>query len=128
MPFLSLNALDDPIATKTGIPLGSVERNPNLVFGLTKYGGHLGWFSGPFSFITKKRWVVKPIVEFLTAIHAADPAPKQHKGVKELRTPKVGDPMVLDINDPDTGFQEVGEEAIVGGDDASELSGMVGGL
>jgi hypothetical protein len=94
---------------------------------LTKHGGHLGWFAGPFSFITKKRWVVTPVIQWLTALHEADPAPKKHKAIEKVKTPKLGDEMVYDPEDPECGFAEVGQEPITGGDDPTQGS-MVAGL
>lgn len=127
VPFLSINALDDPIATSRGIPLDVVQKNPNIVFALTRHGGHLGWFAGPFSFITKKRWVVRPIIEWLKAIHTADPAPRKHKAISEAKAPRQGDDMVIDPEDPECGFKELGEDAITGGDDPTQDS-LVAGL
>jgi len=128
VPFLSINALDDPIASAKAVPYEAVERNPNLVLATTTDGGHLGWFVGPFSFWTKRRWVVKPIIEFLEAIHSADPAPRRHPAIEAPKVPKMGDDMVLDPEDPECGFQEVGEQAVMGGDDEGEEATLIGGL
>lgn len=128
VPFLSLNALDDPIASCKAIPYEAVKRNPNIVLATTTDGGHLGWFQGPFSFWTKKRWVVKPIIEFLEALHNADPAPKRHLAVEVPKLPKVGDEMVVDPEDPECGFQEIGEEAVLGGEDEREEATLIAGL
>ena len=132
VPFLALNAMDDPIAAAKGIPFDAVERNPNLVFAATKHGGHLGWYRGTFSFLTKDRWVTDPIVEWLEAIHAADPSPRVNSalvGKSRPKRPQKGDEMVVDPNDPDCGFQEVGEgEKVVGGDAKGEQSLLSQGL
>lgn len=132
VPFLALNAMDDPIAAAKGIPFDAVERNPNLVFAATKHGGHLGWYRGTFSFLTKDRWVTDPIVEWLEAIHAADPSPRVNSalvGKGRPKKPQKGDEMVVDPNDPDCGFQEVGEdEKVVGGDAKGEQSLLSQGL
>lgn len=127
VPFLAINSIDDPIATSRGIPLDVPAKNPNIVFALTQHGGHLGWFVGPFSFITKRRWVVKPVIEWLKAIHHADPAPRRHKAISEAKVPQQGDDMVVDPEDAECGFREVGEDAIVGGDDPTQGS-LVAGL
>ena len=74
---------------------------------------------------------MKPIIEWLVAVHDYDPAPKQQeKGLNELKRkcPKIGDEMVVDPNDPDCGFQEVGAESIIGGDDPGEQSALIAGL
>lgn len=127
VPFLAINSLDDPIATSRGIPLEITEKNSNIVFALTRHGGHLGWFVGPFSFITKKRWIVRPVIEWLKAIHEADPLPRKHKAIDQPKVPKEGDDMVIDSEDPECGFQEIGEDTIIGGDDPTQGS-LVGGL
>jgi hypothetical protein len=128
VPFLGLNAIDDPIAASAALPYSSVEHNRNLAFATTKGGGHLGWFSGTFAFLTKRRWVVKPIVEFLLAVHAEGPAPKKNKAVKQAKEPKLGDEMVVDPEDSDCGFKEVGQDSLLGGDDAGEESVLTQGL
>ena len=71
-------------------------------------GGHLGWFEGNFltAWYTKKRWISKPIVEFLCAAHAADPAPRNHSTAPECkRKPQVGDEMVFDTMNNNVGFK-----------------------
>lgn len=119
VPFLALNAVDDPIATQNGIPLEAASCNPNLMFALTRHGGHLGWFEGLLSFHHKKRWVTKPIIEWLLAIHAADPTPLGHPGVKSIRAPEIGQDMTVDIKDPSCGYQEVAGAFITGGDEGA---------
>lgn len=122
VPFLAINAQDDPIAGACRIPLETPKLNPNVVFAITRHGGHLGWFVGPFSFITKKRWVVKPVIEWLRALHEADPIPKKHKAISQVRTPKVGDEMVLDPEDDQCGFKEVDADIVTYGDNENKSS------
>ena len=128
VPFLVLNALDDPIASARGIPIEAAQSNPNLIFALTRYGGHLGWFRGTFSLWTKERWVVKPIIEWLIAMHEANPDPMPHPAVKSPRFPRIGDDMVMDPEDREIGFREVAHETITGGDDPTQESELVQGL
>ena len=128
VPFLGLNALDDPIAASSAIPYEFTKVNNKLVFATTHGGGHLGWFSGALAFITKKRWVVRPIIEFLLAVHEMDPEPKKNKAVTVLSLPKMGDHIVIDPDDPDCGFREVGQDSLTGGDDAGEESILTQGL
>ncbi len=128
IPFLGLNALDDPIAASSAIPYETTKLNNKLIFATTHGGGHLGWFSGAFAFVTKKRWVVKPIIEFLLANHALDQEPKKNKAVKLPKVPKVGDEMVTDPDDPDCGFREIGQDSLTGGADEGESSTLTQGL
>lgn len=60
VPFLSINAEDDPVIKH--VPLEDSE-NGYLTMVLTRHGGHLGWFqSGPRLI---DRWTTKPVVEWL---------------------------------------------------------------
>ncbi|GAA6011575.1 hypothetical protein JCM11491_004693 [Sporobolomyces phaffii] len=113
VPFLGISALDDPIVDSSGIPFEAVQDNEYLTFAVTKHGGHLGWFSG---FWRPRRWVVNPVVEWLSALHAADPSPRQSRATVparvEGRAPQIGDEMVLlaGVEDESVGFKRVGEE------------------
>ena len=123
VPFLSLNAQDDPVIPFTAIPAGSASVNPYLFFASTRHGGHLGWFQN-LSFYHKKRWSVKVIIEWLLAVHEADPKPRSYSNVQVPKLPKVGDEMVKDPTNPLCGFQEVGDEIVHGGQDFSEASAL----
>lgn len=132
VPLLSINALDDPIACASAIPYSAAATNPFLIFATTRHGGHLGWFSGMFSFLTKDRWVLKPVVEWLVAMHEADPEPRRNKGLAEGKGGKgkgvtVGE-MTMHVSDENCGFMEVGDEEFVGGNDEGEESTLVQGL
>ncbi|GAA5931595.1 uncharacterized protein JCM15063_001512 [Sporobolomyces koalae] len=111
VPFLGISALDDPIVDSTGIPFEAAQENPYLTFAVTKHGGHLGWFSGLFR---PRRWVVKPVVEWLSAIHEADPSPRQARPTepaqREGKIPEIGDEMVLLKGLETVGFARVQEE------------------
>jgi predicted alpha/beta-fold hydrolase len=70
IPFLALNALDDPIVMQDMVPVLQLRANPWCVLGLTKSGGHLGWFEDGSQIDggkgnEKGRWFVKPVYEFL---------------------------------------------------------------
>ncbi|KAF8183942.1 Alpha/Beta hydrolase protein [Pholiota molesta] len=63
VPFLSINAEDDPVIKH--VPLEDSE-NGYLTMVLTRHGGHLGWFqSGPRLI---DRWTTKPVMEWLKLI------------------------------------------------------------
>ncbi|KAI0037036.1 Alpha/Beta hydrolase protein, partial [Vararia minispora EC-137] len=67
IPFLGLNAADDPILGPDTLPLGDAYTNPWILLVRTQQGGHLGWFEAG-SDGTLRRWFVKPVSEFLTAL------------------------------------------------------------
>jgi len=60
VPFLALNADDDPIVQF--VPMDGCD-NGQVAIGLTKGGGHLGWFQAGAGFVD--RWTTKPILEWL---------------------------------------------------------------
>ncbi|KAJ1329498.1 hypothetical protein MN608_06234 [Microdochium nivale] len=59
-PLLCLNAEDDPIASKWGLPKPEAAQNPYTVLCTTSMGGHIGWYE-----IGGGRWHAKPIFNFL---------------------------------------------------------------
>ncbi len=67
-PTLGINAYDDPVVHGTALPISQVQAGSHVYLAVTGGGGHLGWFDGPISGpASKRRWVVKPMGEFLTA-------------------------------------------------------------
>lgn len=70
VPYLAINAEDDPIVRvipKPGEEKGEAEASPYVAVVVTAGGGHLGWFEDD----EKKeirRWVKKPVLEWLRAI------------------------------------------------------------
>jgi predicted alpha/beta-fold hydrolase len=60
VPFLSLNADDDPVVKH--VPMHGGE-NGFVTMVLTKGGGHLGWFQAGDGFVD--RWTTRPILEWL---------------------------------------------------------------
>lgn len=56
IPLLALNAGDDPISVKMGLPYSEAEKNPYAVLCTTSLGGHLGWFE-----VGGGRWHGKPV-------------------------------------------------------------------
>lgn len=130
MPVLAISAQDDPIVCSRGIPFSAVDDNPNLVFAVTKHGGHLGWFEG---FFRPRRWVAKPVVEFLRAVHEANPAKRQMKETvppRSARLPQIGDEMVLLEGRENIGFKRIGVEdhQANGGEAVDEAHKLTQGL
>ncbi|KAI7864528.1 Alpha/Beta hydrolase protein [Spinellus fusiger] len=68
IPLLCINALDDPISNKACIPYDEIATNPYVILALTEQGGHIGWFE---HFFSPKRWIVKPVTEFIGAMGRA---------------------------------------------------------
>ncbi|KAL8284268.1 hypothetical protein RQP46_005017 [Phenoliferia psychrophenolica] len=113
VPLLSLSSIDDPIIPATSIPRSLAAENPNLVFATTEHGGHLGWWSGLFR---PRRWVSKPVCEFLREVERADPSPRKHAETKPAqrdgKIPEIGDEMVTVVGREDVGFAEVATGAV----------------
>ncbi|CAD7705102.1 unnamed protein product [Ostreobium quekettii] len=69
VPFLCLQALDDPIAVKEAIPYDQLKANTNCTLVLTPTGGHLGWvqatapFGAPWSDVAAVEWLVSVLQE-----------------------------------------------------------------
>ncbi|KAF9506562.1 hypothetical protein BS47DRAFT_1352637 [Hydnum rufescens UP504] len=68
IPFLAMNALDDPIVAE--VPIQALGKNPWVATLLTKTGGHLGWFQGG-GFLGRGgppgKWFSQPVLEWLNA-------------------------------------------------------------
>lgn len=67
VPLLALNADDDPIVRILPIDAGPDALGPWVVFGVTRGGGHLGWFERGSYWGHLKRWVSNPVIEWLKA-------------------------------------------------------------
>ncbi|KAH8176953.1 alpha/beta hydrolase fold domain-containing protein [Sarocladium implicatum] len=59
IPFLAIQAVDDPIAVKEALPYDEFKQNPNTVMLTTSLGGHLCWFESGGG-----RWHAKPVCNF----------------------------------------------------------------
>ncbi|XP_047452282.1 monoacylglycerol lipase ABHD2 [Mugil cephalus] len=70
VPLLLVNAADDPLVHQSllAIPRTLAEKMPNVVFALTQYGGHMGFFEGAVLFPQPLTWMDKVIVEYTDAI------------------------------------------------------------
>lgn len=58
VPCLAINAVDDPVVRDVPIASG----NGWAVMVLTRFGGHLGWWSNK-----RNRWIAKPVLEWMQA-------------------------------------------------------------
>ncbi len=70
IPALLLNAADDPFLPDECYPIDEAEQNPNLLFEMPKYGGHVG-FVTDLKFM-KNFWHEKRILEFLKDIFSRE--------------------------------------------------------
>jgi predicted alpha/beta-fold hydrolase len=64
IPFLGINAEDDPISSKAGIPYEEIRQNPHTLLCTTDWGGHLGSFQ-----LGGGRWFAVAASEFLKKMH-----------------------------------------------------------
>ena len=66
IPFLVINAKDDPICNFKGVPLDEISENENIICIITDQGAHSCYIENKnyFSFGTRQ-WILKPIIEFL---------------------------------------------------------------
>ncbi|BGP38189.1 hypothetical protein JCM10449v2_002118 [Rhodotorula kratochvilovae] len=114
VPLLSISAMDDPIVDSNGIPFSAAEKNPWLTFATTQHGGHLGWFEG---FFRPRRWVAKPAVEFLRAVHEANPERRRARETvpawRDDKRADIGDEMVVLRDNPEVGFQRIKAEGLL---------------
>ncbi|OAA60445.1 alpha beta hydrolase fold family [Niveomyces insectorum RCEF 264] len=60
IPFLAIQAKDDPIAVEEAVPYGEFKNNPYTVLCMTSLGGHLSWMEPGGG-----RWHAKPVSNFL---------------------------------------------------------------
>jgi uncharacterized protein len=66
IPFLIVQALDDPIIPKEVIPYKKIYENSNLILATTEYGGHLGWLQGLNP--SAENWVDGVCVQFTRSV------------------------------------------------------------
>ncbi|EQC32277.1 hypothetical protein SDRG_10025 [Saprolegnia diclina VS20] len=68
IPTLCLTAKDDPISIYTAIPYDDVLANPHVILSVTKYGGHLGFFTGASPFAYPDMWSSSVFAQFCNAV------------------------------------------------------------
>lgn len=86
-PFISINALDDPIVGGAYIPEDLIESNPFTMILETNIGGHLGWFKDIYG----QRWYPKPVTKFFRSFHEKITMKdlKPVNNIPEYKCPKV---------------------------------------
>ncbi|EOA88386.1 uncharacterized protein SETTUDRAFT_38442 [Exserohilum turcica Et28A] len=65
IPFLGINAEDDPISSKAGLPYQEIMQNPHTLLCTTDWGGHLGSFM-----LGSGRWFAIATSEFFKKFHS----------------------------------------------------------
>ncbi|KAG8217497.1 Alpha/Beta hydrolase protein [Butyriboletus roseoflavus] len=118
IPFLSINAADDPVVQE--VPM-EAEDNGWVVMALTPHGGHLGWFESDGGWGRVKRWVCTPVLEWLRA--TAEDVCQNRQNTKKLREV---DGLLTEVGAERLGCKVVGEEPIIIGTEAG--TGMIAGL
>ncbi|KAI9178903.1 hypothetical protein H9P43_005565 [Blastocladiella emersonii ATCC 22665] len=113
VPLFCLNALDDPISPLRAIPFAAADRNPFVMIGTTRLGGHIGHFTG----VKPKRWSTEVYGQWLTAMLEAESITVrgfEHHGVgKKVPASPQRDSGVADLSDADA--DEVDDGTTVAG-------------
>lgn len=116
VPFLALNAEDDPVVGYN--PTSEAQHSSTCALAITRRGGHLGWFHdavNPFSSTPPDRWVRIPVLEFLRAAaedYIPDPGlgpPSRDEAIVER------DGWVLARGRDNVGYKIVGEGELIYG-------------
>lgn len=118
IPFLSVNAADDPVVQE--VPMEAKD-NDWVVTVLTSNGGHLGWFESDGGWGQVRRWICTPVIEWLRA--TAEDVCQNRQNTKMLREV---DGLLTEIGLEKLGCKVVGEELIIIGTEVE--TGMIAGL
>ncbi|TFY81012.1 hypothetical protein EWM64_g3000 [Hericium alpestre] len=118
VPFLTMNADDDPIVVE--VPVDSFT-NSWVAMVVTRGGGHLGWFEQVGWSFEVKRWMSKPVIEWLGACG-------EGLAIEHRREPPSfdADGWLVERDRSDLGCKEIGEGGRVEGAEGQE--GMIAGL
>nr|ODN87572.1 anon-23da protein [Cryptococcus depauperatus CBS 7841] len=136
VPLLAINAFDDPVVDCTALPLDELKSSSHVVAAITGSGGHLGWFDGPFPLFSSseeshRRWVLKPISEFISAGARDWAPPKDEEKLEVVETDGwqwVKEPIYSIPGLERVGWKVLKEgEVVVGEDDEGEIE-LIQGL
>lgn len=94
IPFLALNAADDPVVQD--VPMDA-KGNEWVIMALTSHGGHLGWFEADDNWGQVRRWIKRPVLEWF------------HATAEVLQWER---PQYPDIREVDGYLTEVGRETL----------------
>jgi predicted alpha/beta-fold hydrolase len=113
IPFLAINAADDPLIPVVPLDAGG---NPWAVMVLSSGGGHLGWFEAAPCKGRVQRWVRKPVLEWLKVAgellvhgHRVQPLIEKDGFIVEIGREHLGCKKVEDI----VAVEDVGEDRVV---------------
>ncbi|KAF8136337.1 AB-hydrolase YheT [Boletus edulis] len=118
IPFLSINAADDPVVQE--VPVDAKD-NDWIVMVLTPNGGHLGWFETDDGWGQVRRWVCTPVIEWLRA--TVEDVCQTRQNTKKLEEV---DGFLTEEGSERLGCKVVGEEPIIVGTQVE--AGMIAGL
>lgn len=118
IPFLSINAADDPVVQE--VPVDAKE-NDWVVTVLTPNGGHLGWFESDDGWGRVRRWVCTPVIEWLRA--TAEDVCRNRQNTKMLQEV---DGLLTEVGSERLGCRIVGEELVIVGTEVE--AGVIAGL
>jgi len=65
VPTLLFHSMDDPLCNPSCINFDVINQNENVIFGATKYGGHIGHHESIFDI--KETWYMKVMLKYLNA-------------------------------------------------------------
>lgn len=117
VPFLAINSADDPIVAELPQNVGESEY---IVFAVTSGGGHLGWFETADGYGQVRRWVSRPVLEWLKAI-GDDLIPER----REVRPLHEVDGFIKEVGRDDIGYKEIeGGGHIIGVEGEGLLAGL----
>lgn len=110
VPFLALNAEDDPIVGVLPVHVDTLELSPWIVFATTHGGGHLAWFEQGSRPAHPRRWYRRPVLEWLKVM--GEEVVHSKKAMKPLR---VEDGWIMEEGRDDIGCKEIsGGERVIG--------------
>lgn len=118
IPFLSINAADDPVVQE--VPMDTKE-NGWVVIALTPNGGHLGWFEADGGWGQVRRWICTPVTEWLRA--TGEDVCQSGQDIKKLQEV---DGFLTEVGLEKLGCKVVSEGLAVVGTGAE--TGMISGL
>ena len=118
IPYLAISADDDPIAQH--VPTDNI-RSSYIVIGITRGGGHLGWFQS-HSGLSLERWTTKPILEWFKLM--GDEVLHDPTGASTVKEDDDG--FLREEGRPHLGIREVGGGGLI--DWTTGEAGMLQGL
>jgi hypothetical protein len=104
VPFLTFSSADDPVVRS--VPEDAAG-NGYVAMAMTSGGGHLGWFEKSDRMGEVRRWVKKPVLEWLRAVAESIIHEEGHRGMPLHEV----DGFLKEVGRDDLGCREVDDEA-----------------